>query len=747
MPRFPLSIAVAAAIATTSVLAAPLESTLGRNETRVLSAPYRITMGRTVEDLALDARLERLHYARVRTRPEKPGEYFHGTDVYWFHRRACHAGGSDHLAELIGLALDAHGGIVGVRREGKPARRFDEGDIWLEPEVLSESLRGDRADRVLVALDALPESVWRPVLAAEDARFFEHGALDARALARAAWRNLHEGRVTEGGSTITQQLIKNRDLTPQRSLGRKASEAMRAVSLESEYGKKEILQAYLNTVYYGHVDGLGVYGFGAAAGVYFAKPAAKLSLAEAATLAAMIQGPNRLSPLHDAKALRERRDWVLSRMEELGWASGAEVARAKRGDLGAKIGAPRHSSPTHLLSWVTSQVEIGERERAEKRRGFLVETTIDPLLQAHAENAVTRRLAALQREFARLHDAKLSAALVALDARTGAVLAYVGGDPDDKAGAFDRARSARRQPGSVVKPFVVLEALDSCGQHEPLTASSRILDTPVRIDRPSGPWEPQNFDREFHGPVLLREALAESRNVPAVRIARHCGFEATAAMFERLGFELPPDPPPSFVLGAVETSPLWVARAYTVFATPGRLLEPFSVARLETASGGELFRKKPSERQVASPSAAYIVHDLLRTAVEEGTAAGSAIAGLEVAAKTGTSSELRDAWFAGQAGSIVAVAWVGLDASGKLGLTGAVAAGPLWREFVAKAAIARPAYDLPRPRDVVSMWVQESSGLLVRDGRPGAREELYRRGTLPKRKRWWRIDRPMPVIE
>nr|MBP7149683.1 transglycosylase domain-containing protein [Acidobacteriota bacterium] len=290
-------------IAAAPALAAPLEATLGRNETRVLSAPYPVTMGRTVEELELDQRLERLGYTRVKARPTRPGEYFHGTEVYWFYRRACHEGGSDRDAELVGLALDAKRRIAGLAREGQPPRGFDEGDVWLEPEVLAESLRGDRADRVPVSLAALPETAWRPVLAAEDARFFQHGALDARALARAALRNLRAGRVAEGGSTITQQLVKNRDLTPDRSLGRKASEAMRAAWLESEYDKKEILQAYLNTVYLGHVDGLGVYGIGAAARVYFGKPAAQLALAEAATLAAMIQAPNRLSPRHDTKAL------------------------------------------------------------------------------------------------------------------------------------------------------------------------------------------------------------------------------------------------------------------------------------------------------------------------------------------------------------------------------------------------------------------------------------------------------------
>jgi len=727
--------------------AASLEDTLGRNETRVLSAPVPVPAGCTVEQLALDERLEATGYRRVHQRPTSPGEYFHGREVYWLYRRACRASGHDHDAELIGLALD-RGRIVGLRREGRspqPIRKEDE--VWLEPQLLSESLAGDRAERVRLDLSALPERVWRPVLAAEDARFFEHGGVDARATARAVVRNLLAFRVVEGGSTITQQLVKNRDLSPRKTLGRKASEAVRAVELEKEHSKEEILEAYLNTVYLGHVGGVAVHGLGTAARVYFSRAAADLTLAEAAALAAMIQGPNRLSPLEDADALRGRRDWVLERMEELGWAPAEEVARAKASPLRARPAAPGRQAPVHLLSWVREEVERGARGRAEKGRGFLVETTVDPLLQAVAQRATEEHLEALRRRHRRLRDSSLAAAVVLLDARTGAVLAAVGGPADDPPGAFDRVRSARRQPGSVVKPFVVLEAMDECGRRDPLTPSSRIADEPLSIPAAGGAWEPRNFDGRFLGPVLLREALAESRNVPAVRIARWCGFDATAARFRRAGLDLPATPPPSFVLGAVEETPLAVARAFTVFATPGRVLEPHPVARASAPDGRPLERWRPSSKRVADPAAAYIVRDLLRTAVEEGTAAAGSIAGVEVAAKTGSSSDLRDAWFAGHAGSVVAVVWVGLDDGGRLGLTGAAAAGPLWRGIMTRAVPARPPYEVERPDDVVERWVQERTGLLVRPGRSGARPELYREGDLPRRKRWWRPDAPEPIIE
>jgi penicillin-binding protein 1B len=600
---------------------------------------------------------------------------------------------------------------------------------------------------VRVDLAALPEHVWRVVLAAEDARFFSHPGVDAIGVARAALHDIKTGELAQGGSTITQQLIKNRDLSPKRTLQRKANEAVRALALEAEWKKEEILESYLNTVYLGNVSGLAVHGIGAASRVYFSKPARSLTLEEAASLAAMIQSPNRLSPPEHATALRERRDWVLGRMEELEWAKSADVDRAKKQPVRAKVTIPRSSAPRHFVSWIAEEVKDEKPERLEEGRGFLVETTLDPWLQPLAEKAVAGELDSLREQYPKLRRAGLSAALVALDADTGAVLAYVGGDPEEADSQFDHARSAKRQPGSIVKPFVVLQALDECGRNPPLTASSRIADEPITIDLPSGDWSPRNFDGRFLGPVLLREALAESRNIPTVRIARHCGFDAVAETFTRAGFTLPKSPPPSFVLGAIESTPLEVAAAYTTFATTGRALEPFSMRPNETPGGRRLARSGRDPRPVAGAEAAYLVRDLMRTAVERGTATPGEIRGLDVAAKTGSSSDLRDAWFAGQAGSVVTVVWVGLSDGGRLGLTGGQGAGPMWRAFMTQAVPARAPRTVKRPEGLIERWVETETGLVVREGREGSRPELYRKKTLPAHRRWWRFDEPMPVIE
>jgi len=731
-----------------SGFAADLEQELGRNEVRVRSAAYSIVAGRSVEQIALLARLERLGYQRVRERPATPGRFFYGHETFWIFGREHRHRGRNYPAQLIGLKLERGTGkiLAAMRADGRAIDIERPDRVWLEPETLAESLTADRADRIPVALDALPEHVWRALLAAEDARFFDHLGVDGRSVARAALANLKRGGVAQGGSTITQQLVKNRDLTPRRTLGRKLSEAARALMLEAAYSKREILEAYLNHVYYGHVDGLAIHGIGGASRVYFSRPAAKLTLAQAALLAAIIQGPNRLSPTRHPERARERRDWVLGRMQELDWVTDSRVAQARRSGLGLKPARPISDVPRHFLSWSADEVRRERGSRIERGRGVVVETTLDPWLQQQAEQVVADRLSRLRRSNRRLRGAGLSAALVALDASSGAVLAYVGGDPANKNDDFDRARRARRQPGSTVKPFILLEAFADCGQRSPLHAATRVSDSRLSISLPSGDWEPQNYDRRYEGTVDVRQALAASRNVPLVRIARWCGWQATADTFARAGLELPENPPPSFVLGSVETTPLDLAGAYTVFAASGRSYEPFPWTRVEKPGGAVLERHAARSTRVARPANAYLVRDLMRSAVEGGTAKVASIDGIDVAAKTGSSSELRDAWFAGHAGNVVTVVWVGLDKGGNFGLSGGVAAGPIWKEFMQRAVGAWPAEPPERPAGIVELFVDTETGLLVRERNPRSRKELFRRGARPRRDRFWRIDRPAQVV-
>ncbi|MDY7092656.1 MAG: transglycosylase domain-containing protein [Acidobacteriota bacterium] len=736
---------------------ASLEDELGRNQVRVFSAPYPLQLGVHAVDGGLPARLERLGYVRVSRRPEEPGEYFWGHERFWIYRRSHFALGDEYDALLMDLELDDAGRIeriLDLDGEELDAGSLGRGELddwdsglWLEPETVAESLTERRARRRPIELARLPEHVWRPVLAAEDSRFFDHAGLDARGIARALLANARAGKVVQGGSTITQQLIKMRDLSPKRSLGRKVSEAMRSLELEAEYDKEEILQAYLNHVYLGHLDGVSIYGYGAAARAYFSKSAAELSLAEASALAAMIQGPNRLSPARNAEANRRRQQWVLDRMEELEWASSGAVAAARRAPVALALDPPAPRGDRQLVAWVSEVVEMEAPRRFADGRGFVVDTTFDPLLQAAAADTVEEHLQQLRRSHSRLRREPLSAALVTLDLTTGAVLAAVAGDPGDREDAFDRVRNARRQPGSAIKPLVLLEAFSECGGEDPLYPARRVADRPLRLDLPSGPWAPSNFHPGHRGTVTVREALVDSLNVPFVRIARHCGFEATAEQVQSAGVRLPKPPPPSFVLGAVETSPLDLARAYSVFAHDGERVRPYPVRRLARPAGGRLARARNGERRVVDAAAAYLVRDLLRDAVARGTGRAAALEDIAAWGKTGTSDQRRDAWFVGGAGNLLTAVWVGIDDGTPLGLTGSQAAAPLWRDYMQLAAASYAHRIEPPPVQIVERWVQTSTGLLVRRQRSDATLELFRRGDEPDRRRLLRADHPIPELQ
>ncbi|HRC84922.1 MAG TPA: transglycosylase domain-containing protein, partial [Thermoanaerobaculia bacterium] len=643
-----LLLGLAAAARADEPSANSLEQDFGRSEVRVFASPFELPRGATLAQARVLERLARLGYHTAQGHsPQSPGEFAQSQGELWIFRRTHWRDGAWQPAARVGVRLGAKGRILGpATAPGEPAR---EEMPYLEGELLAESLSGDRAPRLPIHLADLPERVWRPLLAIEDSRFFDHPGVDYRAIARAVLANLLRGGVVQGGSTLTQQLVKMRDLTPKRTLGRKVSEAVRAVVLEAEHDKKEILESYLNHVYYGHVGGLAVHGIGAAARAYFSKEARTLSLAEAALLAGIIQSPNRLAPdRHPAEALA-RRNVVLERLAKLSWASAGEVAAARQSPLGLKLSPPEAGGGQAFLGWLN---EIAQREvggRLEKGRGVVMETTLDPLAQQALEAAAATQLDHLRKAYRRLGRQPLSAAAVILEAGSGRVLAYLGGDPRQSRGGFDRARSAHRQPGSTVKPLVLLEAFERCGERGPVFPSTRVLDRALELRLPdSGQvWKPANNDGRFRGTVTLRQALEASLNVPFVRLARWCGFSATAERLREAGLTLPEPVPPAFSLGAVETTPLELAQAYTVFGRLGRVSEPRPLTRISNSEGWALARFKAKDHRVASAATAWLVRDLMRDAVEEGSGRAAAIPGVVIAGKTGTSSERRDAWFAG----------------------------------------------------------------------------------------------------
>lgn len=711
-----------------------LTDEVGRRQYRVFAEPFPLDSGLDVVAAQVPQRLDRLGYKRVRKRPQEPGQYFWGTDNFYIYNRAFRHGGKDRAPELLQLGLSG-GRITSVLVNEKS------GDGMLEPELLCESLDQRVATRIDLNIGDVPKNLWRPLLAAEDARFFSHGGLDGRALARSALANLKAGKVKQGGSTITQQLIKGRDLTPKRTFGRKASEAWRALWLEARYSKEEILEAYLNHVYMGHVGGYAIHGYGAAARAYFNKSLDKITVLEAATLGAMVQGPNRLSPFKNPDRVKKRRNWIFDRMVELEWLTAGEATQLKAKPVTAKRGKVEGPDLSWYRAWLRELVATHAPKRAKQEKGVVLETRLDPLLQDLAEDAVDKTGKRLRKRYG----SRLQAALICVDARNGAVLAYVGGYPGAKGDSFDRVRKAKRQPGSLVKPFALLEAFDKARGRDPYHGATLVADRQLTVDLPSGPWKPRNNDRKFHGDVPIRQALRHSYNVPFVRLGMHLGEKKVARRMEKAGLKLPETLPPSFLLGAMEATPLEMARAYSVFAE-GYRLEPLALSRMEKPSGRKLKRFKPKSKKVADAALAWMVDDLLADSVRYGSGKGAAIKGVKVSGKTGTSSNGRDAWFVGRSGSLLTVVWLGFEKGEGKGLSGGGMAATLYRDFAAKATPLRPEYQPKKPLNVTRVTIDPKSGLRVKKGKAGSMETYVTRTSMPGKKRWWRSARKAEVI-
>lgn len=596
-----------------------------------------------------------------------------------------------------------------------------DGPIWLGAPLLASYYGDDVREVRPVELDELPQHVIDAVLAAEDDGFFSHLGVSPSGVARAALVNAKSGSIEQGGSTITQQLVKNVFLTHERSLLRKAQEAVLAFIVEVGHPKDAILQAYLNQIYLGTGDGLNYHGLGAAAEHFFGVDARDLSVAQAATLAGMIRSPGGNSPLAHPQASKERRDMVLAAMAEGGAldeeqlaAAQAEPLNARSVDLGTR-GAP----------YFTDAMAAEARERFGLGRlggrGYQLFSTLSPEEQAVAEGAVSSTLRRLPAR------SRLQGALVSVDPRDGRVLAWVGGrDYEDS--QFDRVRSARRQPGSVFKPVVLAAALDS-GDISP---ASRLDDAPLSVDLGGDTWEPRNYDGRFRGIVSVRRAIEESLNVPVVRLAQQVGLGRVRDMARRLGFEGEIDEAPSMALGAFETSPWELAGVYSALANGGQRPTLHGLAAVTAANGSQVGGDDLDTEEVLDPAVAWQVTSVLRGVVERGTgrgATGYGVAG-PLAAKTGTSNGARDNWFAAYRPDRVTVVWVGHDDPQPTPLSGARAALPVWGTYARTTYPAAVPEDPPMPEGLTTVTLCRDSGRLPRPRCP-AIEEVLRPGQEP----------------
>ncbi len=533
---------------------------------------------------------------------------------------------------------------------------------------------GNRA-QVWLPLAEIPPVVVDAVLAAEDRRFYSHLGIDPRAVLRAAFANVRSGGIQQGASTITQQLARTLYLPTARSWGRKLRESAIAVLLELRYTKAQILEAYLNAVYLGHAGDVAVHGVAAAAQQFLGKPLREVRVDEAAILAAAINAPSRVFA-GNRERVRRSRDRVLWAMYDWGSleAEALQAALQRSVRVMAVGGASRASYFRDLL-----REEIHTRLALPSSGELRLATSLDPALQRAAERAVGAGIVRVAARRGTENPGAIQAALVAIEPATGKIRALVGGHDYQKS-PFNRATKAARQPGSLFKPFVYLAAFEAEreGAGPAITPASLIRDEPVTIRAGRRTWAPRNLDRRFHGPVTVRRALGDSLNVPAVRVAQDVGLERVARVARATGIASPLAVVPSLALGTSTVTLLEITSAFATLANQGLQVTPTTLAPLQSAETERLLAPPPPTVRAVSAESAYLVTHLLRGAMRDGTARGSGSWGLSdlAAGKTGTTDDLRDAWFVGYVPDLVVGVWVGRDDNGSLGFTGAQAALP-----------------------------------------------------------------------
>jgi len=634
-----------------------------------------------LEPEELAALLRRAGYAQVEA-PSAPGEFtLSGAGLHAIST----AGMEAEILVTFGPGAAGSSQVDSkVVRSTTPTEPVDFGPIPLA------SVRGrENEERTPRSLGDFPPALRKAVLAMEDDRFFDHGGISIPGILRAVVRNVMSDGPLQGGSTLSQQLAKNLFLTPERTWQRKMRELFFTLALERELDKEEILNLYLNEVYWGQAAGVSICGAAQAARAYFGKPVERLTLGEAATLGGIISAPNTYSPLRHPERAQARRNLALRRMLDERWVSETDATAAMGTPLQIAPIAPGRSAP-YAMDSVLDQVESALGRGAVARGGLTIHTTLHPVLQRQAELAVEGAMASLQATHPESADAQV--ALVALSPRDGSILAMVGGREYGRS-QFNRATQASRQVGSTLKPLTLLAAFES---DRNLAPSSTLEDAPIERLVNGETWAPTNYDGQFVGEITLRETLARSRNIPAVLLAEQVGLEALADWLHDLGLE-EARPLPSVSLGAFEASPLELARAYTVFPGQGTLVEPRLLNHVRSAESDLLLEFKPSHRALASPRAAALATSVLESVMTRGTGAGAARFGLDqgVAGKSGTTDGGRDAWFVGFSPELVVAVWVGRDGGEPLGLTGSKAALPPWARFLAASGTAKGTFPLP----------------------------------------------------
>lgn len=696
---------------------------------RVFAAPFALRRGGPIDPEGLEAQLRRRGYREVKASPSRPGEYRQrGGDWDLFLREAETPRGR---REALQVRLDSWWGRVRRIRDLRTATALDE--VTLEPEPLFSFYGDVQEERHWAAIDAIPLALRQAVEAVEDRRFRSHHGVDLIGIGRALVTNVRAGETVQGGSTLSQQLVKNLLGPGRRTVSRKVVEAAGAVTLEWRHSKDEILEAYLNEAYLGQRGPVAISGVGDAARFYFGVTVADLDLARSALIAGMIQSPGRYNPwLHPAEA-KGRRDLVLRLMRERGDIDEA----AFRAATAAGLGVRRDPTGAERMPWV-EDVLAGEIRRIApealpSRAGFSIFTTFDAEVQRAAEGALRDGLDRLEERLGRRSGPPLEGAVVVIRPADGALLAVVGGR-DYGRSQFNRATDSRRPPGSTFKPFVYLAALERT-ERDPtfaFTAATPLEDTPLQIRSGGKNWSPANFDRTFRGLVTARQALEESINVPTVRAALKVGIPAVVEAAHRCGIRSELDPIPALALGAEAVVPAELAAAYAPFANGGWRVTPHALEGVLDRDGASLGTFDSPRVRVIDARLSYLMTNLLEGVMQRGTGRSSASLGFSghAAGKTGTSNDERDAWFVGYVPGLLALVWVGYDDNKPIEAAGSVAALPIWVDLMVRLGVdgSEP---FEAPEGIVEADVDPSTGALATGRCPETVHEIFVAGTEP----------------
>ena len=698
---------------------------------RLYSRPLVLHDGQSLTPAELIRLLNTLRYEQETTGPPGPGQFVAKMGEVTLTPRPGRGAADEPVAVSF---KDGHlRQMRGLRTGGRYRAQT------LEPTLITYLFDESRERRRLVRYEDLPEHLVNAILAIEDRRFFSHPGLDPFRILAAALKNIRAESYIQGGSTITQQLVKNFFLTPERTIRRKVQEALLAFVLERRATKKEILELYVNEIYLGQVGSFSLNGVGEAARRYFQKDVANLTLSESALLAGMIRSPNPYNPYRHPERALERRNLVLRAMHEAGFVSSATTQTAAALPLRIESATADSAAAPYFVDLVQSQLAQRASAAGLLTQNLSIHTTLDLNLQRLATEALRTGLAAVDGMLSRrVKPGTVQGALIALEPRTGSVLALVGGRSYG-ASQYNRAIQAHRQPGSTFKPFVYLAAFEATFEDPalpPITPATVVEDTPAVFFYEDKEYIPQNYEDKYEGFVTLRRALASSLNVATVKVAEMVGFDRVAELWsKKLGVGSNVMPYPAVALGAFEATPLEMATAYNVLANGGLKVDPITVLRIDDEGGRTLERPvRPAPQRVVREESAFLVTHMLRSVLNEGTGFAARGRGFQAdaAGKTGTTNDMRDAWFAGFTPDLLAIVWVGFDDNTPLNLSGAKAALPIWADFMREALAGLESRPFAVPAEnIVFVEIDKETGLLATAACPKHVSEAFIAGTEP----------------